>query len=186
VPTTLTTSQLNEAPALIGDAGAVDAVTQTEGQTVDGVKTFKNRIQLEIVESSWVEVKNKEGVALLRQVLKPGDIYMVPNDEGLVLATGNAGGIKVWVDGKEVAPVGAAAAIKRGVKLDPDELLKAPIPAKPSAVATPAPVPAAPTTVLQPPEDNSTFVTAPPVKKRNSPPPKRAAPSPRDREMINQ
>jgi cytoskeleton protein RodZ len=128
VPDSLTKSQLNEAPALVGQTGPVDAVTpQDEDGTksAGGMVTTKNRIQLEITDASWIEVKNKDGVALLRQVLKPGDIYMVPNEPGLVMATGNAGGIQLKVDGKDMGPVGALAAVRRNIKLDADEILKA-------------------------------------------------------------
>ena len=153
VPEALTTSKLSEAPALVGEAGPVDAV---EG-AVEGAAPAnssapaepekpKNRIILEITDASWIEIKNASGAAILRQVLKAGDIYLVPDEPGLSLSTGNAGGIRVKLDGKALSPLGEAGAIRRNIKLEPAALLALPPPspaALPSPVVEPA-VPSAP------------------------------------------
>lgn len=131
VPEQLTKSQLNEAPALVGDALPVPA-TATETTTTAATNTTppetqapakrNNRIVLEIVDASWVEIRNASGAAILRQVLKPGDMYLVPDEPGLVMATGNAGGLKVTVDGKVLAPLGETGQIKRKIPLNPATL----------------------------------------------------------------
>jgi cytoskeleton protein RodZ len=132
VPDTLTKSQLNEAPALVGQAGPVPAVEQpgvaapaatADAPVVEAPKNT-NRIVLEITDATWVEIRNAAGEAILRQVLKPGDIYLVPNEKGLIMATGNAGGIKVKVDGKDLASLGETGQIRRKIPLDADALLK--------------------------------------------------------------
>jgi len=123
VPEKLTKSRLSDAPALVGDAGPVNATDQGEEVSEEAAKN-KSRIVLEITDASWIEIKNKEGASILRQVLKPGDIYMVPPEPGLIMSTGNAGGIKIRVDGKELAPLGETGAIKRKIALDPAALLK--------------------------------------------------------------
>jgi cytoskeleton protein RodZ len=133
VPEELTKSQLNEAPALVGDALPVDAVQQPANakpaakepaaETETPAKPA-NRIVLEITDASWVEIRNASGSAILRQVLKPGDVYFVPDEEGLVMATGNAGGITVKVDGKPIKPLGETGQIRRKISLDPVALLK--------------------------------------------------------------
>ncbi len=77
-----------------------------------------------MTDSSWLEIKNLMGEAILRQVLKPGDQYTVPDEKGLVMATGNAGGLILTVDGKEIAPLGRPAQVRRNILLDPDALKK--------------------------------------------------------------
>ncbi len=130
VPEKLTKSQLNEAPALVGDALPVPAVAgqapvattatnTTPPETQAPAPQPTNRIVLEIVDASWVEIRNASGAAILRQVLKPGDVYLVPNESGLIMATGNAGGIKVKVDGREMPPLGETGQIKRKIPLNP-------------------------------------------------------------------
>lgn len=137
VPEKLTKSQLNEAPALVGDALPVPAVAgqapaagttataaapaATPPETQAPAKR-NNRIVLEIIDASWVEIRNASGAAILRQVLKPGDMYLVPDEPGLVMATGNAGGLKVTVDGKEIPPLGETGQIKRKIPLNPATL----------------------------------------------------------------
>lgn len=123
MPEELTTSQLNQAPALVEPP---PQPVQPQAQAAPQPPPEPaNRIVLEITEASWVEIRNSEGAAILRQVLKPGDIYLVPDEKGLVMATGNAGGITVKVDGKPVAPLGPPAAVRRNIRLDPDILTQA-------------------------------------------------------------
>ena len=142
VPDTLTKSQLSEAPALVADAPAAPpsaAAASTAGSPAAQAQTGTtlpaepaappapaNRIVLVFSDAVWVEIKNAQGAAILRRVLKPGDIYLVPDEPGLVMATGNAGGIRVKVDGREIAPLGTAGQIRRKIALDADMLLKIP------------------------------------------------------------
>lgn len=126
VPDQLTKSQLNEAPSLVEQQ--TPEKDKSEATSKDVAKAAPaagaGRVVLEIVDSSWIEIRDAKGAALLRQVLKPGDVYYVPDEPGLLMATGNAGGIKVKVDGKEVAPLGTAGQIKRKISLSPESLLK--------------------------------------------------------------
>lgn len=127
VPEELTQSQLNEAPALVEQAiatesSAVKTVEEAAPAQPETPLQPTGRIVLEIVDSSWVEIRNAQGAAILRQVLKPGDIYVVPEEQGLVMATGNAGGIKVKLDGRDAGLLGTPGQIKRRILLDPATL----------------------------------------------------------------
>ncbi len=128
VPEKLTQSQLNEAPSLVEQQSPAPAAEQSQSATAETAEPQPppvtqlqpgNRIVLEIVDSSWVEIRNADGAAILRQVLKPGDVYAVPEEPGLIMATGNAGGIKVKLDGKEIGVLGNPGQIKRRIVLDP-------------------------------------------------------------------
>jgi len=81
----------------------------------------KNKMELVVTEDSWVEIKDASGKAVLSQVLKPGDKYIVPEEEGYVLSTGNAGGITVFVDGKKQGKLGKSTEVKRGIALNPED-----------------------------------------------------------------
>ncbi|HPF77933.1 MAG TPA: DUF4115 domain-containing protein [Alphaproteobacteria bacterium] len=83
-----------------------------------------NKMELVISEDSWVEIKNAKGEAVLRQVLKPGDKYIVPDEEGLLLSTGNAGGITVFIDGKKVEKLGKSTQVRRNLALNPADFVK--------------------------------------------------------------
>lgn len=130
VPEKLTTSQLNEAPPLVttenaAPQGELDANASTALEAAEPPKPA-NRIVIEVTEASWVQIVDAKGSAIVRQVLKAGDIYLVPDERGLVLETGNAGGLKIIVDGKPLPSLGASGQIRRKIALDPDRLLATP------------------------------------------------------------
>ena len=80
-------------------------------------------IRLRAQQESWVQVTGADNELLLTRILRPGDIYYVPDRPGLVLMTGNAGGIEILV-GDAVAPaLGPVGAVRRRVALDSERLL---------------------------------------------------------------
>lgn len=91
---------------------------------LQAVKEPANKMELLVSENSWVEIKNAAGEMILRQVLKPGDKYIVPDGEEFILSTGNAGGIMVVIDGKEIGKLGESTQVKRNILLVPESFLK--------------------------------------------------------------
>lgn len=83
-----------------------------------------NKLELVVSEDSWVEIKSTDGNTLVQQVLKPGDKYIVPEDQKLFLSTGNAGGITVFMDGKKVGKLGEKAQVRRNVVLEAESFIK--------------------------------------------------------------
>lgn len=88
-----------------------------------GASSTDSRIVITAAEDSWVEVADAEGNRLLSRTMRAGDSYRVPNREGLVFVTGNAGGLKITVDGEPAPAIGDIGIVRKNVKLDP-ELLK--------------------------------------------------------------
>ena len=60
------------------------------------------------------------GDLLMTRVLRPGDVYRVPDKAGLKMQTGNAGGLQVSVDGGQGTAMGTPGQVLRGVPLDPE------------------------------------------------------------------
>lgn len=122
VPESLKQSPLTEAPPI-----AIEVETKPPKEEPPKVAENPypdNRVVLEVQEDSWIQIRQKDGGTLLQSVLKKGDIYLVPNEEGLLLTTGNAGGFVVKIDGKETLRFGKAAQVRRKISLDPEDLLK--------------------------------------------------------------
>jgi cytoskeleton protein RodZ len=71
---------------------------------------------------SWIEVQNANGEAIWGRVLRAGDRYLVPDEPGLTMTVGNAGGIDVFVDGGKAPSLGSVGVGRRGVMLDPERL----------------------------------------------------------------
>lgn len=83
----------------------------------------QSRLTLTALDNVWVEIRTDEGKSLLSRILKPGDKYLVPDREGLIMDTGNAGALQVAVDGFEAMPLGADGDVLRKVALNPDDFL---------------------------------------------------------------
>ena len=89
-----------------------------------GVENVASRISIIAEIDSWVEVRDVDGSLLLTRLLKTGDTYKVPNRTGLKMHTGNAGGLRIEVDGIPAPGIGPIGAVRRDVALDPDALKK--------------------------------------------------------------
>ncbi len=82
-----------------------------------------NKVLVRATADSWVEVRSGDQDPMLSKVLHAGDVYEVPSLPGLRLATGNAGGIEVVVNGRALPLLGPMGAVRRDVALDAESLL---------------------------------------------------------------
>jgi cytoskeleton protein RodZ len=103
-PTSAPLPNLDDEARVFGDAGE------------------ESRIKIMALVDSWVEVRTEDGELSLTRVLRKGDSYNVPDQTGLTLVTGNAGGLEFFVDGKVVPKIGPLGTVRRNVKLDPKAL----------------------------------------------------------------
>ncbi|HEX6957194.1 MAG TPA: RodZ domain-containing protein [Ferrovibrio sp.] len=90
-----------------------------------GALPGESRIQLEATAPAWIQVRGPNNEQIFTRLLNTGERYLVPDRSGLTLLTGNAGGLRIVVDGQALPPLGADGEVKRGIELDPDRL-KAP------------------------------------------------------------
>jgi cytoskeleton protein RodZ len=111
-------SPVGRIPAVSGPPPATAA---PNAPRVFGPTTGPVRIVLKAISDSWIQVREPNQSVLSMRTLKAGDSYRVPDRAGLVLRTGNAGGLEVTVDGRQVAPIGPAGK-SRTIALDPDKL----------------------------------------------------------------
>jgi hypothetical protein len=100
---------------------------------VYGEENIDARIVLRAREDSWVQVRDRSNAVILTRILRRGDRYNVPDEPGLTLLTGNAGGLTLTVDGVAIPPLGAPGEVLRDVALESDRLLAR------SSAAVPAP-----------------------------------------------
>jgi hypothetical protein len=80
------------------------------------------RVEIKAMGDAWVQVRDANQAVLLMRVLHSGDTFRVLDRVGLTLRTGNAGGLMILVDGKEVPSVGPIGGTGT-VSLDPDRLI---------------------------------------------------------------
>jgi cytoskeletal protein RodZ len=83
-----------------------------------------NGIVFEAKADVWVEIRNESDEVILSKILKKGESYSVPTNQNgkLVMATGNAGGLEISIDGRTFDNLGAPGEVQRGVALRPQAL----------------------------------------------------------------
>lgn len=124
----------------------VNSQVPAEGDKVTGVVSTaaeaKKGVTLTMIENSWVEIKDDKGKVIVSDVLKTGDQYFVPDNPGLTMSLGNAGGVEIVLDGRVMKPLGKTGDIRRDIPLNTDYLktleFKDEQPPKETAPAVPA------------------------------------------------
>ncbi len=82
----------------------------------------KTRIQIVATQDVWLEIQD-EDMFIFNRVLKSGETFNVPNDsDEMMLKTGNAGGMDIYVDGQKIKPLGPSGAVRSRIKLSVDAL----------------------------------------------------------------
>ena len=79
-------------------------------------------IVIRATNSSWVEIRDSADKIIFTGLMGAGATYNVPDIDGLLLATGNAGALDIMVDGTSVPMLGDIGAVRKGVALDADRL----------------------------------------------------------------
>ena len=126
VPGSGTGANLEQSTEIAGLAtlpADLSIASQSQEPVVYGAENSDARIAIEAISDSWVEIKDAEDELLLTRVLRTGDSFLVPNRPGLTMMTGNAGALRIIVDGDPVQSIGPRGSVRRDVKLDP-QLLK--------------------------------------------------------------
>lgn len=87
--------------------------------------TGPGRIVVEALAPAWVRLRRPDGDVLLSKVMGRGEKFTIPNHPEVLLSTGDAGSVAVFVDGARVADVGGAGQILEDVTLVADRLAAA-------------------------------------------------------------
>ena len=102
------------------ESDLLDNFRKTEYK-VYGSTEDEARVWLIANDETWVEIIDVDTVVLSR-VLKKGDRYYAPESDDLLMKTGNAGGLDIYIDGVLYPALGKKGAVYSGVSLSPDEL----------------------------------------------------------------
>ena len=94
----------------------------TSQAPADDETPVASRLVIRAEKESWVLVTDDKGKALLDHVMKPGETFPVPEQDGLKLTTGNSGGISLLWDGKPLPKLSRQSSILHDVPLDYSKL----------------------------------------------------------------
>jgi cytoskeleton protein RodZ len=93
-------------------------------QTAAAVAERKaHRVVLRANIDTWVEVAAAEGAPVLSRLMREGETFVVPSRPGLMMTTGNAGGIDILIDGKAIPQLGSHGEVRTNIVLDAESLL---------------------------------------------------------------
>jgi cytoskeleton protein RodZ len=112
------------APPVAAEAASpVPAPANQDVAPVLPVPARAARITLTATAPTYVQVKDPSLPAaqsiLVARLLVPGETFAAPDREGLLLLTGNAGGLRIDVDGRNAGVLGKSGEVIRRLPLDP-------------------------------------------------------------------
>ena len=88
-----------------------------------GPVSGKARIVLKATETTWVKLQLTDGTMVFSRILKAGEVFPVVQNRVLLLTAGNAGGLRIVVDGRVLPALGPTGAVRQNIRLDADALL---------------------------------------------------------------
>lgn len=100
----------------------VAAVPEDAGIAEEPAVAGTRRVVVRATRDSWVEIFDANDEPVLQRILRAGETFAVPDQPGLTMDTGNAGGIVIELDGRARSVLGSIGVVKRGVALDPAAL----------------------------------------------------------------
>ena len=129
-PPVVETEAPAEAPAATtivaaATSGEAAAVSEPGNPAAVTPPPATHQVVLRANTDTWVEVGAAEQAPLLSRLMRQGETFVVPSLPGLMMATGNAGGIEILVDGKAIPRLGSVGEIRKNVALDARSLLEA-------------------------------------------------------------
>lgn len=107
-----------DAPAANGSAANGSAVNGNGAAANPALTQIKNQRAIEALQSAWVEVKDANGKTLYTGILKASQLLPLPDHVKLTLTTGNAGGLRMILNGQAQEPLGQLNEVKRNIVLD--------------------------------------------------------------------
>lgn len=99
------------------------AADEPDAAPAEPVVSDTGRVVLLAREASWIQVQSPARDYITSRTLEPGDRFVIPDRNDLALWTGNAGGLEIWVDGRNVGILGQSGAVMRDIPLVPEALL---------------------------------------------------------------
>ena len=115
-------AEMTPIPVVVEETEPV--VETAEAEPVTPVQPVEPLTRIKIVahQDVWLEIQD-EDMFIFNRVLKAGETFDVPDDsENMMLKTGNAGGMDIYVDGEKIKPLGPAGAVRSRIKLSAEAL----------------------------------------------------------------
>ena len=99
------------------------AAEQPVSHILSGDSADTNRIVVRAISDSYVTVRTSDNQPLFSRLMRTGDRYDVPSGSDLFLETGNAGVLRITVDGKLMPSLGPIGKVRRNIPLNAESLM---------------------------------------------------------------
>lgn len=110
-PTTVTAPSPDSAPAE-GSAPSPDTADKSAEAAAAAEADGILRLEVEGTESSWISISSDDGPAI-QKILEPGEIQSASATEQIRIVVGNAGGVRLRINGKRAKPLGRSGEVVR-------------------------------------------------------------------------
>lgn len=111
----MASTDVSSAPRYTANPGAAYAATPPHAAGL---------VVLHAIDDTWIEIKSeKTGRVMFSRVLRQGERYTAPDRLGMIMTTGNAGGLEILVDGRIAPSLGRHGKVVRDVRLESAALL---------------------------------------------------------------
>lgn len=74
-------------------------------------------ISLKAIGSSWVQVKDKDGMVIISRIMVPGEIFETRRQHAPLLSLRDAGAIELYMGGKRIGVIGQKGASAKNIPL---------------------------------------------------------------------
>ncbi len=76
------------------------------------------RLTLRATAPVWVSITTANGASIMTSEMKPGDMFLVPDESGLVMEVRDAGAVEYFIDGTLIGRLGKPGEALSGLELD--------------------------------------------------------------------
>ena len=92
----------------------LDAISNgNSGAELDIATAEMAIVEIKAASDTWVMIVGENNQTIMNGIIRSGESFRINEDKALLLSTGNAGSLSVYIDGELIAPFG-----QRGVILD--------------------------------------------------------------------
>lgn len=110
------------------NTSSINSTKSSVTESSDNVShSVEDKIQIIATKDAWVQILNPQGKNIFVRLMHAGESYTIPpfeKENPYILNTGNGGGVKIILNGRESTHLGEEGKVLRGISLSPEKLTK--------------------------------------------------------------
>ncbi len=98
-------TSVGQVAASLAPVGSSEASVPSAPQSASATTATKLRLEINATDKCWISV-DRDGKPVLRKILQPGEVQSFDAEEKFQLVLGNAGAVRLRINGKSAKPLG--------------------------------------------------------------------------------